>query len=47
MSVPKGPDVSEGHSYPLLNEIKLAGRINGNIPNDTRIRLRLPKADPQ
>lgn len=37
-------DVSEGHSYPLLNEIKLAGRINGAIPTDIRIKLRLPKA---
>lgn len=40
----KATDVSDGHSYPLLNEIKLAGRINGKIPNDLRIRLRLPKA---
>ena len=38
-------DVSDGHSYPLLNEIKLAGRITGKIPNDIRIRLRLPKAE--
>ena len=37
-------DVSEGHSYPLLNEIKLAGRINGAIPTDIRMKLRLPKA---
>ena len=37
-------DVSEGHSYPLLNEIKLAGRINGAIPTDIRVKLRLPKA---
>jgi len=37
-------DVSEGNSYPLLNEIKLAGRINGAIPTDIRIKLRLPKA---
>ena len=40
----RATDVSEGHSYPLLNEIKLAGRIEGKIPNDIRIRLRLPKA---
>jgi tetratricopeptide (TPR) repeat protein len=41
----KATDVSDGHSYPLLNEIKLAGRINGKIPNDMRVRLRLPKAE--
>ena len=41
----RATDVSEGHSYPLLNEIKLAGRITGKIPNDIRIRLRLPKAE--
>jgi hypothetical protein len=38
-------DVSEGNSYPLLNEIKLAARIGGKIPNDIRIKLRLPKAE--
>ena len=38
-------DVSDGHSYPLLNEIKLAGRIDGKIPKDMRVRLRLPKAE--
>jgi len=41
----KATDVSDGHSYPLLNEIKLAGRIDGKIPNDMRVRLRLPKAE--
>ncbi len=40
----KATDVSDGHSYPLLNEIKLAGRIDGKIPNDMRVKLRLPKA---
>jgi tetratricopeptide (TPR) repeat protein len=40
----KATDVSDGHSYPLLNEMKLAGRIDGRIPNDMRVRLRLPKA---
>jgi tetratricopeptide (TPR) repeat protein len=37
-------DVSDGHSYPLLNEMKLFGRLNGTIPSDIRIKLRLPKA---
>ena len=41
----KATDVSDGHSYPLLNEIKLAGRIDGTIPTDVRMRLRLPKAE--
>jgi hypothetical protein len=41
----RATDVSDGHSYPLLNEIKLAGRIEGKIPNDIRMRLRLPKAE--
>jgi tetratricopeptide (TPR) repeat protein len=41
----KATDVSDGHSYPLLNEIKLAGRIDGKIPTDMRVRLRLPKAE--
>jgi tetratricopeptide (TPR) repeat protein len=44
-SYQKATDVSEGHSYPLLNEMKLAGRINGRIPNDMRVRLRLPRAE--
>jgi tetratricopeptide (TPR) repeat protein len=41
----KATDVSDGHSYPFLNEIKLAGRIDGKIPNDMRVRLRLPKVE--
>jgi tetratricopeptide (TPR) repeat protein len=41
----RATDVSDGHSYPLLNEIKLAGRIDGKIPSDIRMRLRLPKAE--
>ena len=41
----KATDVSDGHSYPLLNEIKLAGRIDGKIPKDARVRIRLPKAE--
>jgi tetratricopeptide (TPR) repeat protein len=41
----KATDVSEGNSYPLLNEMKLAGRIDGKVPNDIRIKLRLPKAE--
>jgi tetratricopeptide (TPR) repeat protein len=41
----RATDVSDGHSYPLLNEIKLAGRIDGKIPKDMRVRLRLPKAE--
>jgi len=44
-SYQKATDVSDGHSYPLLNEIKLAGRIDGKIPSDIRVRLRLPKAE--
>jgi tetratricopeptide (TPR) repeat protein len=43
-SYQKATDVSQGHSYPLLNEIKLAGRIEGRIPNDIRMKVRLPKA---
>jgi tetratricopeptide (TPR) repeat protein len=38
-------DVSDGHSYPLLNEIKLAGRIDGKVPKDVRVIIRLPKAE--
>ena len=41
----KATDVSDGNSYPLLNEMKLAGRISGKVPNDIRIKLRLPKAE--
>jgi tetratricopeptide (TPR) repeat protein len=41
----KATDVAEGNSYPLLNEIKLAGRIDGKVPTDIRIKLRLPKAE--
>src|SRR5262245_21114352 len=40
----KATDVSQGHSYPLLNELKLAGRIEGKIPDDIRVKLWLPKA---
>jgi tetratricopeptide (TPR) repeat protein len=41
----RATDVSEGNSYPLLNEMKLACRIEGKVPNDVRIKLRLPKAE--
>jgi tetratricopeptide (TPR) repeat protein len=44
-SYQKATDVSGGHSYPLLNEIKLAARINGRIPDDPRVRQRLARAE--
>ena len=37
--------VSRGHSYPLLNELKLNAKLNGKIESDARIKVFLTKAE--
>jgi tetratricopeptide (TPR) repeat protein len=37
--------VSKGHSYPLLNELKLNAKLNGKIEADVRIKVFLAKAE--
>ena len=37
--------VSKGHSYPLLNELKVNAKLNGKIDSDVRIKVFLTKAE--
>ncbi|MFA5923906.1 MAG: tetratricopeptide repeat protein [Methylococcaceae bacterium] len=37
--------VSKGHSYPLLNELKLNAKLNGKIDSDVRMKVFLTKAE--
>ncbi|HEY5140896.1 MAG TPA: hypothetical protein VIJ25_16510, partial [Methylococcales bacterium] len=37
--------VSRGHSYPLLNELKLNAKLNGKIDTDVRMKVFLAKAE--
>ena len=37
--------VSRGHSYPLLNELKLHAKLNGRIDIDNRFKIFLAKAE--